>query len=228
MPPGDVVAVGVEAGGVGVGHVGDAEPVVGFYGVGEVGGVVGEGVGLGFGVGVGISLRGSVGAVAAARLVVGGCGSGGEEWRVVVVAGEVEIHAYTRGDEEFVRDGILVRAQMSVPDHAAVAEGGVPAVGGEVVEEAGTVGGCGFQLSAVPGLMEEVASRCLVRRAHRRVEIHELDVFEPAKDDPEHVVVGLLAEAERVFAKVEDRGLAEVAVDEIVPGEGVGAGGVVD
>ena len=80
-----MVAVCVEAGVGGVGHVGGFEPGISFYGVLEVGGVVWR-----FGV---------------RRLLLAG---GGEEWRVVVIAWKIEIHAYTCRNEEFVRDRVLV------------------------------------------------------------------------------------------------------------------------
>ena len=75
---------------------------------------------------------------------------GGEERGGVVVAGEIEIHAYTCGDEELIRDCVFVRREIGGPDHAAAAEGGVPAFGGEVVEDAGAVGELRDELLSIP------------------------------------------------------------------------------
>ncbi len=78
----------------------------------------------------------------------------------VVVAGEVEVHADAGGDEELVCDGVFVGGEVGGPDHAAGAEGGVPAAGGEVVEEAGAVRVLGDELAGVPGVVGFVVGVC--------------------------------------------------------------------
>lgn len=87
MPAGDVVAVCVEARGVWRGHVRRFEPGVGIYCVLEMHWTMRAGLGGG-------PFFVSVFAAAAATTVGMGVGAG-EEWRVVVIAGKVEIHAYT-------------------------------------------------------------------------------------------------------------------------------------
>lgn len=48
----------------------------------------------------------------------------------------------------------------------------------------------------------------------------KLDVLEPAENDPEHVIVGLVSQAESIFAKVEGARVCEVFVHDIFPAQG--------
>lgn len=127
LPAGDVEAVLVEA--ADVGHAGGFEPSVGFDGGGKVNWVE------------------RVGCVGGAE---GFWGLGGEERRIDVVAGEVEVHGNGGGDEELVRDGVLVGFEVRVPDHAAGAEGGIPTMRCDFVEDARAMCRCGGELCAVP------------------------------------------------------------------------------
>ena len=81
--------------------------------------------------------------------IVGVCEVEGEGGRVVV-AGEVEVHVHARGDEELVRDGVLVGCEVRVPDHATATKRGVPAFGGEIVKDAGSVRKLRDELLCVP------------------------------------------------------------------------------
>ena len=166
---------------------------------------------------------------------------GGEEWRVALVAWEVEVHAHARGDEELVRDGVFVGGAVGAPEHAAIAEGGVPALGGEVVEDAGAVCELGYKLTGIPlstsfivlaitVLFQECCRSVEVRgvrgSVEQRMTLNELDSLEPVEDHPEHIIISLIAQAECVLAEVEGGQLAEVAVDDILVIAHFGNGGV--
>ena len=77
----------------------------------------------------------------------------------IIVTGEVEVHVYACGDEELVRDGVFVGCEVGVPDHATVAERGVPAFGGEIVENAGSMRKLRDELLGVPHRVVDIFSR---------------------------------------------------------------------
>ena len=152
----------------------------------------------------------------------------GEEGGRVVVAGVVEVHGHGRGEELRVRDCVFVGGQGGVPGQAAAAEGGVPGGGGDGVEDVGAVGDGGEKLRAepvglllslvgFPGVLYRVG-RWLVATGTVVVQgivgVDQFDVFEPAENHPEHVVVRLIVERESVLAEVVCCCLAEIRVYE--------------
>ncbi len=130
----------------------------------------------------------------------------------------MQVHADGGGDEELVGNGVLVGHQARVPEHAAAAEGGIPALGGQLPEDPRAVSKGGHPAAPIPCL--GAGGRVRPGRGHAgkkpAVLVNEADGLEPAEDDPEHVVVGLVTEGEGVLAKVVGDDVGEVAGDDLL------------
>ena len=137
------------------------------------------------------------------RVLVDGVFSRGK-WRGVLVSRKVKIHVHARGDEELVRDGVLVRCERRVPDHAATAKRGVPTLGGQIVEDTGTVGESWDELGCIPrrGVVRGGrGGRGCVMAIHMKS--NELHAFQPTQNHPKHIVIRLGAQTERILSEIK-------------------------